>query len=115
MKNKLKNIFKITLLSFPIIYTLCFLGIGLYGSYVHKIEGWEGFFVFIYAHIFGLICETAFFFWIFVLGCFTISHFYQRIYKKSETKKQEKLPYIFELIFIIMMLLHISISLGWIK
>ena len=115
MKNKSLNIFKITLTSFPIVYTLCFLGINLYDSYAHKIEGWEGFFIFVYADILGLIFETAVFFWLFVLGCFTISHFYQRIYKKSETKKKEKLPYIFELIFIIMMLLHMSIFLRWIK
>ena len=113
MKNKSSNIFKITLISFPIVYTLCFLGINLYDSYTHKIDGVEGFFFPV--HYIGLIFETALFFWFFILGYFTIFHFYQKIYRKSETKKREKLPYIFELIFIIMVLLHMSIFLGWIK
>ena len=112
MRNKLFNIIKIVLCSLPVFYTLCFSGISLYNSYNHKIEGVEGFFFPI--HYFGLVCETALFFWLFVLGCFTIIYFCKKIYKRTDDKK-EKLPYIFEGLFWILTILHISIFLGWIK
>ena len=112
MKNKILSIFKITLASFPIVYTLCFLGINLYDSYTHKIDGVEGFFFPIY--YLGLVSGTAFFFWLFVLGCFTIAYFFKKIYKRTDAKK-EKLPYIFEGLFWILTTLHISVFLGWIK
>ena len=112
MKSKLFNIIKIALSSFPVFYTLCFSGISLYASYNHKIDGVEGFFFPI--HYLGLVCETALFFWMFVLGCFTIAYFFKRIYKKAD-KKEEKAPYIFEGLFWILTVLHVSVFLGLIK
>lgn len=103
------NALKITLFSFPVIYTLCVFGSGLYDSYTHKIHGFEG--LFYYAHILEIIFNTAFFFVLFVLGYFTIAYFFEKIYKKTD-KKKEKIPYISEGLFWTITILHIIVFWG---